>query len=115
MALSYNSSLDTNLLVRLAIGDIPEQRQKVLDLLNKHPDQTFYICDVVVAETIYVLGSNYEQTREEIREFFQGLFSVGNIHPESPYILDVLDFFVDHPALSFVDCYSAAHAEAVKK
>ncbi|MBR3180655.1 PIN domain-containing protein [Candidatus Saccharibacteria bacterium] len=110
----FKSSLDTNLICRLIIGDVPAQREKAKHLLSDI-SHSFYVNDVVVAETIFVLSSVYCLEREKISEDLKNLFSLPNVSPESPFILDALDFYASHPSLSFVDCYSAFFAEANNK
>lgn len=59
--------LDTNLLVRLITGDSPEERQRVLDLLDGlSSDETAYVNVVVVAELVWVLRRGYGFDRDRI-------------------------------------------------
>lgn len=113
MESKFVSSLDTNLILRYALGDVPEQSKKVQKLLSDS-SQDFYICDLVLAEVIFNLQKQ-ASSRKDIVEFLHDLFSLDNIHPESPFIESVLDFYAEHPALSFVDCYSASKAEFTNK
>lgn len=113
MALDYNCSLDTNAILRIALNDVPKQAKKVNALLSDET-QNFYVCDLVIAEVIFNL-KNQALSRSEISSFLKFFFSLPNVHPESSFVLDILDFYVEHPSLSFVDCYSAAFAEVNKK
>lgn len=113
MESKFASSLDTNLILRYLLNDVPAQTKKVRKLLSSE-NQNFYIYDLVLAEVIFNLQSQ-DYPRKIIVESLKTLFSLDNIHPESPFIETVLDFYLDHPALSFVDCYSASKAEFTKK
>ena len=113
MESKFASSLDTNLILRLILNDVPEQRARFVSLLSDDR-QIFYVCDLVLAEVIFNL-QKMGRTRTEIVVSLKMFLSIDNIHPESPFIETVLDFYLDHPALSFVDCYSACKAEFTNK
>lgn len=110
---SSESSLDTNLLVRFYANDTPAQREKVQKLLTENC--AFYICDVVATEIVHVLSKTYNEPRDNIRDFFNDLQKIPNIFFESSFLLEVLEFWAAHPALSFVDCYAATFAEKNNK
>jgi predicted nucleic-acid-binding protein len=59
-------SLDTNVLVRFLVNDDKNQSRKVRALLQQaHAERaTFYVCDLVLLELIWVLGSAYGFARD---------------------------------------------------
>ena len=59
--------LDTNVLVRFLVRDDDEQHQAALDLLARGVAawERFFIGEVVLAETGWVLASRYRCSREE--------------------------------------------------
>ena len=64
-------SLDTNALVRMLIEDDEDQFQavrKVISLVEKNSRQILLLSEVLM-ETIWVLESIYQCTREDISEF----------------------------------------------
>lgn len=111
MVLLSSCCLDANLILRFILDDVPTQRKKVLKLLKEN--QNFYVNDLIVSEVIYNL-QKMKFSRTEILNSLSGIFDQPNIHYESPFLPEVLEYYESHPALSFVDCYSAAWAEHTK-
>ena len=68
-------SLDTNALVRMLIEDDEDQFQavrKAISLVEKNSGQILLLSEVLM-ETIWVLESIYQCTREDISEFLERL------------------------------------------
>ncbi len=68
-------SIDTNALVRMLIEDDKDQFQavrKVISLVEKNSGQILLLSEVLM-ETIWVLESIYQCTREDISEFLERL------------------------------------------
>ena len=68
-------SLDTNALVRMLIEDGEDQFQavrKAISLVEKNSSQILLLSEVLM-ETIWVLESIYQCTREDISEFLERL------------------------------------------
>ena len=68
-------SLDTNALVRMLIEDDEDQFQavrKAISLVEKNSSQILLLSEVLM-ETIWVLESIYQCTREDISEFLESL------------------------------------------
>ena len=68
-------SLDTNALVRMLIEDDEDQFQavrKAISLIEKNSRQILLLSEVLM-ETIWVLESIYQCTREDISEFLESL------------------------------------------
>jgi predicted nucleic-acid-binding protein len=61
-------ALDTNVLVRFLVEDDPAQSRRAKALLQKAIDasETCFVSDVVVCETVWVLGTSYKVSRKEI-------------------------------------------------
>ena len=72
------TALDTNVLVRYLAQDDDAQFQKVLQLLNRKR-ATFFVCDLVLAETDWVLRSLYDWTCEEVADAFARLTTIHNL------------------------------------
>ena len=68
-------ALDTNVLVRMLIEDDEKQTRKVKKLIEsvEKKDQQIIILNEVLIETVWVLESVYECTREEIYRFLETL------------------------------------------
>lgn len=71
-------ALDTNILVRFLTQDDDAQFQKVLRLLNRKRAM-FLVCDLVLAETDWVLRSLYDWTGDEVADAFSRLTTVHNL------------------------------------
>ena len=104
-----NSSLDTNIILRYILEDVPKQSVKAEKLLGDQ-EQIFHISDLVLAEVIFNLQC-YEMPRENIVDALLHLFSFPNIRVNHQILDKALPFYLEHPALSFVDCMAAFYAE----
>lgn len=69
--------LDTNVLVRLLTGDDPAQFALARDLIEQHRNEpaAFYIDDLVLVESYWVLTRRYTLTRDEVLSAFGQLAS----------------------------------------
>ena len=72
------TGLDTNALVRYLVQDDEEQLRAVLALLLKK-NATFFVPDLVLVETDWVLTSLYQWSVEEIVEAIGRLLTVHNL------------------------------------
>ena len=72
------TGLDTNALVRYLVQDDEEQLRAVLALLLKK-NATFFVPDLVLVETDWVLASLYQWSAEEIVEAIGRLLTVHNL------------------------------------
>lgn len=75
-------SLDTNILVRFLAKDDEAQLRKVHALIGRK-DTTFFVCDLVLVETQWVLRSIYEWTCAEVADAFSRLTSIHNLEFEN--------------------------------
>ena len=72
------TALDTNILVRYLTQDDEAQFQKVLQMLNRKR-ALFFVCDLVLAETDWVLRSPYTWTGGEVADAFTRLTTIHNL------------------------------------
>ena len=102
------NSLDTNVVLRFLLNDIPVQTSKARRLISS---SQVYVSDVVVTETVYVL----EQTLKYDRSFISGLLrmflSLPQLSHNDHILPDAISLFEKRSALSFVDCYAAMEAK----
>ncbi len=103
------SSLDTNIILRYIWRDVPGQREQAIKLLDDD-SQVFHISDLVIAEVIFNLQIDHLK-RSTIIDILNSLFGKKNILVNPLITGTILPYFAEHPALSFVDCYSAFDAE----
>ena len=106
-------SLDTNCLLRWVLKDIPEEAQSVQRLLGSGLD--FYVADVAITEVVYVLEKVYSLPREAVASNVQTIIATENIICSRTFFQAVLPIYIRHPAISFVDCQLALHAELLSK
>ena len=71
-------ALDTNILVRYLAQDDQPQFLAVLHLLSRRRAK-FWVADLVLVETAWVLSSVYEWTRDEIADTIAMLLTVNNL------------------------------------
>jgi|GEM_PF-1454612 len=100
--------LDTNILARFVIGDVPNQQAQVNDIFNKGSDLNlnYYILPEVLIELNYVLSSHYELEKEDIIETFENILDLGFISIFDNRGLDftkVISTF-KNKNISFEDC-----------
>lgn len=104
-------SLDTNVILRLLLGDVPDQQEVVLHLLEQ-PGVRFHVADVVFAEAAFVMARAYSMSRPDIRLALMGLCALPQIQADQRLVTTALDLYVDRLSLSFEDaCLAAAAAE----
>jgi predicted nucleic-acid-binding protein len=66
--------LDTNVLVRYVMQDDPKQSPKAIRLIESlTPETPGFVSLVALIEFVWVLGSCYELTRQQIAEALDGL------------------------------------------
>ena len=100
--------IDTNIIVRLIVGDDPKNYKKAKKLVSQK-NKIFIFEDTAMMEVVYVLsGKNYNYSREEVATGINLVSKFENIYFNKGLIEDALNLYVDHPKLSFVDCYLAA-------
>jgi predicted nucleic acid-binding protein len=104
-------SVDANVLLRLTLGDIPEQRDLARRLIGR-PGCPLTASPVVLMEFVHALTSHYQTTREQAAEALKDLLDLDNLHTDRETVVAALDWWAGHPKLSFEDCYVAAHAAA---
>jgi predicted nucleic-acid-binding protein len=102
MAKSSTASLDTNVLLRLVLNDVPEQIVAINKLLAR--GSKFEVSDAALIEMVFVLERSYKITRSVVDENLR--FIIG--HPQlvcNKYLFDkVLSLYVSAPTLSIHDC-----------
>lgn len=103
-------SLDTNILLRLALRDDEKCYKKIEKYVNERPDRKFVIDDLAFSEFVYVLERQMGFDREKIFALTE-VFLNGYPFATSMIMDKILPFYVKHPKLSFNDCYLAFKAE----
>jgi predicted nucleic acid-binding protein len=77
-------AIDTNVLVRLLVGDEPAQARRARRLVEK---SDVFVCASVLLETEWVLRSAYRFEADAISAAFRAVLGLPNVVPESPATL----------------------------
>ena len=101
------NSLDTTIVLRFLLNDIPAQTAKVNLLLANPP---VYVSDVVVSEAAFVLEKAIGFDRDEVVTLLRTILAVPGLLHNDHILPDVLNLFESKKKLSFVDCYAAVEA-----
>ncbi|MDP3208962.1 MAG: PIN domain-containing protein [Rhodoglobus sp.] len=108
-----NGSLDTNVILRLLLADVPAQHSSARALVESG---RLHVSDAAVIETCFVLGRHYGLSRDEQCTVLGGFLAQPNIVCNLALLIDALELYSAHSNLSFEDCYlvsAAEHAGAV--
>lgn len=100
-------SLDTNVLLRFLLDDIPEQTKKAKKIITS---SRCYVTDVVITEAVFVLERVIEMKRSDIAKLVGKFLALPNIVYNDYFLDEVFDMYKAKPKLSFVDCYAAVEA-----
>ena len=104
-----SSFVDTNVLVRHLVGDPPDMAMRATAFLRN--EESLYLADLIVAETVYVLESFYEINRPRISEAIRSLLAMESVRViDTPLLLRTVGLYEDK-RLDFADAYLVACAE----
>ena len=108
-------SIDTNLILRAILNDIPEQTEKVYDLLSA-PATIFYVPDLAITEAAFTLKNPaYGLSRENIVAALREFLRAPRLDYNKPLWNEVFNQYLTHPKLSLNDCYLACHVAGREK
>ncbi|MBK9214536.1 MAG: PIN domain-containing protein [Chloracidobacterium sp.] len=101
------NSLDTSVVLRFLLNDVPVQTAKARVLLSKPKT---YVTDAVVSEAAFVLerGMGFERSHTAI--LLRTLIAVPGLNYNEYLLPEVIELFEGHRKLSFIDCYAAVEA-----
>ena len=78
------TAVDTNVLVRYLVNDLPEQAQAARELLNGlSPEEPGFVCREVLLEVVFVLERAYRFPRDQIANVIEELVSTEGITVEA--------------------------------
>jgi uncharacterized protein len=102
-------SLDTNILLRLLLDDIPEQRQAVLRLISQY--DKLALADLAITEAVFVLEKPLRMRREIIIGFIRSLLDNQHLNFNRSLFAGAIELYAVHSSLSFNDCCLAVYSE----
>lgn len=95
-------AVDTNVVVRLVVGDDDAQRRKVLVMLDKHE---CWMSHVVLHEVVWVVSSVYGYGHDAVMGVIERLLVHEKLVVEEPLVVQAaLSLFKSKPAMGFNDC-----------
>ena len=107
--MALTSYVDTNILVRHLTGDSPDLAVRASIFIDETDE--LLVPDIIVAETVHVLESVYELSRNEVAAFVRSVIAYPSIRTQNPALLaKAFDIYQDH-RIDFPEAYLAAAAE----
>lgn len=108
--------VDTNVIVRLYLGDIPQQYERAKKMFSQAAAKQLNLVTnpLVIFEAVFVLKSFYKKTQEELNNFIaETLDTPGFFIEQHELLAETISLLRQHK-LSFVDAYNVAWARAHK-
>lgn len=107
-------AVDTNVLVRLLVGDDPSQATKAQSLFDRAADRgvSVWVSDTVLVELVWTLSRAYARDRREIVKALRALSSHGTVVLESPAAARAATDAYEHGPADFADCLLSVKAQA---
>lgn len=102
--------VDTNVLIRHLTGDPPAMAARATAYLRGESE--LFLTDLVVAETVYVLGSFYEAPRVQVAEAVRSLLALGSVVSVDPALLLRAIAVYETERIDFAEAYLVACAES---
>jgi len=106
------SSLDTNIVLRLVLDDIPDQSAKIISLIDKSKPNSLMVADAVFFECAWILSGNiYNFDRSLIGKLLMQVISIPQINCNRDILAKTIYIYKKHPTISFIDAFLSINAE----
>lgn len=102
------NSLDTNVILRYLLNDIPEQTLRSKIVITKSQS---YVTDVVIIETIFVLERVVGMSRKDIVRLINKFLGLDSLIYNDYFLDEVIYLYSVKKTLSIVDCYASVEAK----
>ncbi len=112
MAKKTSGSLDTNVLLRLLLDDVPEQTFLVESLLKNGTQ--FEIADAAILELIFVLERVYGMGRPLVCENIEAIINNPKFNCNRTLFKDAMVLYEAGAKLSIIDCSLLVYAQLQK-
>lgn len=97
--------VDTNVLLRLATNDDAAQVKTITRWLAAHaPDESLYVNQIVLVESLWTLKSSYGYGRDDIAKFVDALLGNAKFEIEDAAIVDDALGLFESGKADFPDC-----------
>ncbi len=104
-------SIDTNVLLRFIIGDVPKHFELVNKILENPNLRKIYINDLAIVEMVWVMEKVYKIDRYTIVTGVENILSYPKFIVNRILFKDIAPLYLCNSKLSFADCYLAISAE----
>ena len=105
------NSLDTNVILRYLLNDIPKQSLASKQIIT---GSAVYLTDVVAVEIVFVLERVIGVERVDIVRLLKAFLSLPTVVYNYYFLDQVLDLYDAKKSLSIVDCYAAIEAKVYR-
>lgn len=100
---------DTNVLLRWAVDDVPEQTQAASKLL--FGSEIVHVADPVIIEMVYVLEKLYGFDRIIVAGYVQAVLALSQVNCNRALFSRVLPLYILYSRISITDCCLAICSE----
>ncbi len=107
MAFKVEESLDTNIILRIALKDVSRQCEKIMDLFMRQ-NVVYHVADLAITEAVYVLQKN--NSRQDVVDMLAQVLDLPNLKYNQALFDRVFLMYLQYPKLSFNDCCLAGYA-----
>lgn len=105
-------ALDTNVILRLLLQDVPDQSDAAYNLITQAKPGSLAVADIVIFECVWVLaGPLYSQERDAIADMLLTVIRTPSLNCNRTLFERALPLYAKHPKLSFSDVCIATYAE----
>lgn len=102
-------SIDTNILLRMILGDVESQAEAIRYLTEKH--DMLAVSDLAISEMVYVLEKSQKVSRKLVSELLYSLLANQHLSINRPLFQTVVPHYEKSLGVSFNDCCLAAYAK----
>jgi predicted nucleic-acid-binding protein len=105
-------SLDTNIILRLLLQDVPEQLDKVVALIDSSKPKSLSVADAVFFECAWILSGNmYNFECTLIGKLLIQVTDIPQINCNRAMLLNAVPLYVANRQISLMDACLAVYAE----
>ena len=109
------SSLDTSVVLRLVLQDLPDRVQTIVELINNSSPGSLVVEDAAIYETVWILsGPPYRMPRNDVGRALLKIASINQIKCNRELLFKVLPVYIKHRKLSFLDICLTVYADLGK-
>lgn len=106
--------IDANILIRFLARDDEEKAERCKSLLEavvKGKSPRLFVCDLAVAEIIWVLESFYGLSKAEVQRKIEGILNTSNLEFQNKSIISESVIIYATHNIDFIDAYQATLAK----